>query len=721
MYGGVMEKITTHMSGFIFKKDGPIASQIISFTSGVNVFYGLNGVGKSTLLKQMVRGLDPSLFTKTRYKLTDQFGAIYKLNNLKSKENSSLPILENEENSNIWQWQWPESVAEVRLSLEDRDQFFGFPVFVNEQSAFFPEWNLDFHIDQEELHAITEELVTSGYLLAKPTVNLMAPFELIPVHPRFSTSKEIERIWQRIVDKLNTIGPVTEWELDLSEEDLSKIEQNKEEFLRACVELESNLLLNKNNFIASYIEDCLPLDSNQEIYLPSIGFGRRTARDIIYEYKLLENSDNSYEKSNENIDSIFEVNSLTLNYISKTEHVYPFTASLSIPDSWVDRCKNISSRATEIYKGLLYGAPELGFEISDIADLANRDKNLWTFSIISRFYTNDDGDEIPVIDKLEISALSSAQKRWALLSIQMAVKLESSHALTVLLDEPEAALHRTAEEFLAKGIQNISEKYNIQFILSTHSPAFLDLNSARAFEIRNIKGSSFAHEISTIVRENIAELGLHSTDLLRSIKKFLIVEGLHEELILNQMYKRELDEGNVMIIPLRGAKDLKSVIESVFIFEFTEADVFILIDNTKTDEVNNVWNWAYSLAEKGELEEAKKYILDNLKASKTNIENKFLQEFYIRSIVKGVGKRVHTIGLSKADIIEYLDCTFFVKDETWESLKTKWIDSKTGLAFKPWISATYKINFDTPTILEAVNYRKPNHVDFNLLIKRLQK
>jgi hypothetical protein len=215
-------------------------------------------------------------------------------------------------------------------------------------------------------------------------------------------------------------------------------------------------------------------------------------------------------------------------------------------------------------------------------------------------------------------------------------------------------------------------------------------------------------------------LGLHSTDLLRSIKKFLIVEGLHEELILNQMYKRELDEGNVMIIPLRGAKDLKSVIESVFIFEFTEADVFILIDNTKTDEVNNVWNWAYSLAEKGEIEEAKKYILENLKASKTNIENKFLQEFYIRSIVKGVGKRVHTIGLSKSDIIEYLDASFFVKDETWESLKKKWVDSKTGLSFKPWISATYKIDFDTPTILEAVNHRKPNHVDFNLLIKRLQ-
>jgi len=54
----------------------------------------------------------------------------------------------------------------------------------------------------------------------------------------------------------------------------------------------------------------------------------------------------------------------------------------------------------------------------------------------------------------------------------MAVKLQSWDALTVLLDEPEAALHRTAEEYLAKGIQSVSEKYNIQFIISTHSPAF---------------------------------------------------------------------------------------------------------------------------------------------------------------------------------------------------------------------------------------------------------
>jgi len=378
MYGGVMGKITTHMSGFIFKKDGPIASQIISFTPGVNVFYGLNGVGKSTLLKQIVRGLEPYLFTKTRFKLTEHFGAIYKLDNSKSKESSVLPILENEENSNIWQWEWPESVAEISLSLEDRDQFFGFPVFVNEQNAFFPEWNLDFHINQEELDAIMEDLVTSGYLLAKPTVNLMAPFELIPVHPRFTTSKNIERLWEKIVDKLNIIGPVMEWEVDLSEEDLSKIEQNKQDFLRTCLELESNLLFNKNNFIASYIEDCLPLDKSQEIYLPSIGFGRRTTRGIIYEDKLLENSDNSYEKYNANIDSIFQINNLTLSYISETEQTYPFTANLSIPDSWIDRCKNISSRATEIYKELLFGAPELNFEISDSSDLAKKDKNLWT-------------------------------------------------------------------------------------------------------------------------------------------------------------------------------------------------------------------------------------------------------------------------------------------------------------------------------------------------------
>jgi len=71
-----------------------------------------------------------------------------------------------------------------------------------------------------------------------------------------------------------------------------------------------------------------------------------------------------------------------------------------------------------------------------------------------------------------------------------------------------------------------------------------------------------------------ADLGLNPSDMLRRTKGIILVEGEHDLEILLGALGSELDRLGVTVLPTRGGSKLKTVVDSRFLYEFTDAVLF---------------------------------------------------------------------------------------------------------------------------------------------------
>ena len=194
----------------------------------------------------------------------------------------------------------------------------------------------------------------------------------------------------------------------------------------------------------------------------------------------------------------------------------------------------------------------------------------------------------PGDDPVGVAWLSHAESRWAQLAIQIA--LTQTPTPLVILDEPEAALHRAAEAHMAGGIAELASDGRARFVLSTHSPELLDSRAGARYLVRR---RSPDHEGELVPFTGAAlhameELGLNPSDLLRRTRGFMLVEGEHDVAALTGWFADEFTDLGVEVLPLRGASKLKTVLDSRFLFEYTEAVLFPLLDATWISTAHDV-------------------------------------------------------------------------------------------------------------------------------------
>ena len=138
--------------------------------------------------------------------------------------------------------------------------------------------------------------------------------------------------------------------------------------------------------------------------------------------------------------------------------------------------------------------------------------------------------------------MSAAQRRWAAWGIAGAIQSiratadtpwwattrfhpgldpfgERYSPILLLLDEPEAGLHRSAENFMASGLSNFVFQHGRYVIGVSHSPALLDLDKTALYQVRpadqNGGAESGAARTHTDL-EALNELGLNPSALLES-------------------------------------------------------------------------------------------------------------------------------------------------------------------------------------------------------------
>jgi hypothetical protein len=136
-----------------------------------------------------------------------------------------------------------------------------------------------------------------------------------------------------------------------------------------------------------------------------------------------------------------------------------------------------------------------------------------------------------------------------------------------LIDEPEQNLHplalRDATQFLAAMAW---EGSNV--IVASHSPAFLDVPFAEAqyAQVRRVSGYTGLDVLGPQALSKLDDageaVGISRADLLQLTRGFLIVEGLHDELVVQHLFGDDLAAARVRVLALRGAHNAVALVDA---------------------------------------------------------------------------------------------------------------------------------------------------------------
>jgi energy-coupling factor transporter ATP-binding protein EcfA2 len=305
---------------------------------------------------------------------------------------------------------------------------------------------------------------------------------------------------------------------------------------------------------------------------------------------------------------------------------------------------------------------------------------------------------------------SAAERRW----LHLARVSMGEFTQWVVIDEPEAGLHRSAEAELARALSSDSWNRGSVVVVATHSPEFLDLPNAHVLHIDDGR----VRELSEIDREDLISLGLRPGDLLTQVRTFLLVEGEHERIIFENLFHEELRRAGCKIVVARGGRSMKDVFESQMIFNFSDATVLCLLDNIESKEINSIWSESKRLAEKADLIQAGQYIRSSLPGSKSS-ENVFLSQFLTLALANGQHERVEVWGLSKADISLYFEPSNFGLKRSWQELLE--IHSSSDPSFKEWATKKYGADFTVQAIDRASKSMDSIPDEFVNLIMRINE
>lgn len=381
----------------------------------------------------------------------------------------------------------------------------------------------------------------------------------------------------------------------------------------------------------------------------------------------------------------------------------------------VAAAETVSDRVTNLLRGVLLDGPFAMLELTEAT------KRLFSPAFEWRFGRQR------LFGEFKLDDLSRAEQLWADRSILEAIH-EHERGGTVrpslhLYDEPEAALHRAAESHMAKELLERARSPRTTIVAATHSPELLDASSANVVEVRRSVHRSKVKVLDLASKDRLDALGLNPSDLLRLTRVFLLVEGLHDEVLLEHFLGEELRRARVKILPIRGGKKLAGTVDSRVLFDFTSAHLVAVLDNVRVEHVTEVWERAQHAAVRGDISLAKQIVEDEIRDDTS--ESGYLRSWLRRALDYGHAGRMTPLGLGAPDIIEYLPVERVVpKAASWEALHEQHriaLDAspKTLRSFKDWLSDRWRVRFN-PDDLRKYAEGVPVPRDFQLLMKSIE-
>lgn len=357
---------------------------------------------------------------------------------------------------------------------------------------------------------------------------------------------------------------------------------------------------------------------------------------------------------------------------------------------------HLNDAANTLYASLLQDAPNLSLEVRKLGRWAVEGSMHWHVT-----YGDDPASTVPV------AGLSRAERRWARIAVRRALDI-SGATTTLIIDEPEAALHRVAERHMARGLDGLTT-LGPQVVVATHSPEVLNAQTTGCIHVAKHNGQTHVGQMPSPGPETLAELGLSPSDLLGLYRIFLLVEGEHDEIVIRALCGASLDDARVKIIPLRGGRNLPGTIESQLLFDLSDAHLVAVLDSVRAEEISSVWMEAQTRYLSQDTEGAIDYLAEAFNQKKV-MEHEWIVNWLSRAIKKGVHSRMHPYGLAARDIIEYLPVEVLVPraGKSWDELRREHdaampsLDRTKGLhVFKTWLNHVYKADTTVPNVRRA--------------------
>jgi hypothetical protein len=365
-----------------------------------------------------------------------------------------------------------------------------------------------------------------------------------------------------------------------------------------------------------------------------------------------------------------------------------------------DEAKTLPTSVNKVLASVLENAPALDFSAGS--------PNEWFAGKPPQWTAKDSAGGSSVL----LHELSDAQQRWAKLSVALTIQARSDEENPVifLCDEPESGLHKSAEKSLPPGLSRVATDARAAVIAATHSSAMLNAYEVDKLHVtRGPDGHAVAKPMPlSFVQafqntEGLKDLGLTLADLLQLVRVFVIVEGTQDKMVLDHLLADDLEKASAVVIPTGGAKTLPSILQASLIWEFTDAEVIVVLDNISREAIEPIWRAVQAAMAAGDIQKAQSglYALESLPGG----EPKWLRELLSRAIGGGQYKRLQIEPLAEPDIICYLPPDAFIEGQTWDQLKERWSQSyQPGQAvdLKRWLGTLRKRRINNKDFARAL-------------------
>lgn len=315
---------------------------------------------------------------------------------------------------------------------------------------------------------------------------------------------------------------------------------------------------------------------------------------------------------------------------------------------------------------------------------------------------------------IPVDGLGSGGRRWSRLAISIALQGYSFRSPQILLvDEPERGLHPTAQLAAARGFAAVAGEEVIGDVpvaavfVATHSPAFLTEPGVRLVHVSRGPGGNVVLDPIEMAGDLAGvdalafELGIARADVLQATRAFIFVEGEHDLAVLRAVFGDTFRKRHAVVSAMRGAANVEAHLTAEHILTFSEAKIRVVLDKIGGLTAKE-WAAACTAFEAGKATEARR-LLDGLPKPGRGREAEWLAEAGRVALERGWLDRIELVGLDKPDIIQYLPVEALVPGGgSWNDLVGEWRRSgaHTQEDFKAWIKRSKGASFNAKKLAE---------------------
>ena len=281
-------------------------------------------------------------------------------------------------------------------------------------------------------------------------------------------------------------------------------------------------------------------------------------------------------------------------------------------------------------------------------------------------------------ERIELERLSFSEQKWVRFALSMVLSNSGTgNPRITILDEPEQGLHRQLETRVSTGIQRLVSEYNdVTVVGATHSPAFLDVrHGSRLLHVSLIgSGKTIVSNLEVGVSsrnldEEAERLGVSLSDILALTRVAVVVEGTHDQIVLEKLLARDIRQSGARIFMMRGTDNTVALPDMQFLFDALDAPIVVVLDNMIQSRVMPIWKKAVDAFRDRDVKQTERY-LSELSAGRPTKEERALVELGMRAIRVGKLSRITPFGLEQSDILDYLSPLHFdLGANDWQGYK----------------------------------------------------